>query len=133
MSSTNLPLTDMIIKANPTWEARIYVGSREGYDGAVFDRSRVEAAIAGYQTTAPEQHRGCVRITPTRFQFDKYTEDGWEIGLMDYPRFPVGPENMKVFADNLARHLLVELKQNGVGLVMPHVTMMFRAADAVNL
>lgn len=113
-----------------TWEAKIYVGQREGYDGPFITEQRVSDAIASYQRAAPESERGCVRITQTRYQFIDYVELGWEIGLLQYPRFPLDNVSRAKFAKNLAIHLLNELNQNRVGVVSGINTYLYSQDDA---
>lgn len=113
----------------PTHEVRLYVGSREGYDGPVFGKKRVLDAIREYQLL-PE-NMACVRVTETDFQAGDYLEGGFEVALIDYPRFPKGPTWVNEWMLGLARHLLVSLKQNRIGVVKPDVTYLVEAGDAV--
>jgi hypothetical protein len=113
-----------------TWEARIYVGSREGYEGRPFGAREVLDAIALYQRNTPEERRGCVSVTPTSYKFDKYEEQGWVVGIMAYPRFPQSGRDLLAFSEALAYHLFEALKQNRVSVATPHLTVMFERGDA---
>lgn len=113
-----------------TWEASIFVGSRAGYEGEGFGVNRVLAAIAAYQKIAPESVNGTVHVSEGWYVFKNYVEFGWKIGLINYPRFPNGEQNLRDFAIALGRHLLVELSQNRVGIVMPRETVLLTSPNA---
>jgi hypothetical protein len=101
----------------PLREARIYVGAREGYDGPEVTWERLSRAVADYQGSACASERGCVRVLPAMFHFRDYMEGGYEVGIVDYPRFPIA-EGVERFARKLAEHLLLTLNQNRVGYAL---------------
>lgn len=114
----------------PTWESRIYLGSRERYDGPLLDRSRIIQTIELYQKSADEEMQVSVRITPTTYIFQDYVEDGWEVGIINYPRFPRTESRLTQFTISLGSFLLNHLKQNRISLVMPNRTILLESEDA---
>lgn len=53
----------------------------------------------------------CVSVTPTTFTYRGGTEQGVAVGLINYPRFPLGPMDLANIADSLAEHLVAGLGQ----------------------
>lgn len=61
----------------------------------------------------------CVTVTPTRFIYTGAAEDGVCVRLVNYPRFPVDPDNIRFMADNLADALRNGLSQWSVMIETP--------------
>lgn len=111
----------------PTYEARIYIGSKREYEGEEFTFEELRSFIAKYQdreVTCP------LRITETHFMFQDYLEKGWEIAVINYPRFPKDPRELERFVVGLADSLMYEFKQNRISVVCPERTYMFEANEA---
>jgi hypothetical protein len=104
-------------RALPTYEVKFYVGSREQYDGRTFGKRRVLDAIAEFQKQ--DGNMACVRVTECDFQAGDYLEGGFEVALIDYPRYPKGKKWVLFYMRRLADHLLVSLNQNRIGIVDP--------------
>lgn len=66
----------------------------------------------------------CVTLTPTKFIYADGWENGCIIGLINYPRFPDTPDNIKKKAVKLATILLNQFKQYKVSIVCPNKTYM---------
>lgn len=64
----------------------------------------------------------CVTIEPTLFIYTGGEEQGFVIGLLNYPRFPAEPEKLNSTAIELARKLLEATEQDSVLIVMPTET-----------
>lgn len=111
-------------------QAHIWVGSRRGYDGPSLTREDVLEAVASYQREAPEDERGTARLTPTTFVFQDYVEEGWEISLLLYPRFPQSPVGFKMGAHQLAIHLMKTLSQNRVSVLVEGTTTLYENENA---
>ena len=93
--------------------ARIYLGSREGYQGRSIPEQELIDLIGKFQH-ADTQNSCVVRLTKTTFVWDMYSEPGWEIGLMNYPKGRYTGDMLARFADKLAAYLTTALKQNRV-------------------
>jgi hypothetical protein len=118
-----------VIRAEPTFQVTVYVGGREGYDGPLFTKGTLMDAINVYQKFAPEDERGCVTVTETTYKFGDYEEPGYAIGIINYPRFPLRVEKLSLFALQLGTHLLAQLKQNRISVVMPSQTVLLERPD----
>jgi len=46
-----------------------------------------------------------------------YAEAGWEIAVINYPRFPRTPEQLTDFMGELREFLMLELRQNRVTIM----------------
>lgn len=66
----------------------------------------------------------CVTLTPTEYIYVHGREKGIEIGLINYPRFPEEPLQIKIHAMNLAKKLMIAFHQYKVSVVMPAETIM---------
>lgn len=59
----------------------------------------------------------CFTVTPSKFIYTGGEEDGFAIGLVNYPRFPSKPEALWERAESLARKLLPTCNQRTCLLV----------------
>jgi ferredoxin len=106
----------------PTFTATIYVGFLvTKYPSAEeFNTTFVEILCRDYC----DKVGLCVTVTPTKFIYKNGWENGAAIGLINYPRFPKEPKDIKAQALELAEILLKELKQYKVSVVFPDETVM---------
>lgn len=105
----------------PTFWARIYCGLREGYLGRTQELYEAEFLVHSFCNSKPM----CVTVTPTAFFYKNFSEPGFIVGLINYPRFPV--DNFSKIKENaleLAAILKRELKQNRVTVEFPDETVM---------
>ena len=65
-----------------------------------------------------------VTVTPTKFIYVGGHEMGAIIGVINYPRFPSTPEQIKSRAIELANIVKDEFKQHRVSIVFPDETVM---------
>ena len=65
----------------------------------------------------------CVTIAPTTFLYTGGEEQGYVIGLLNYPRFPSTPEELNIYAMNLAHRLLAHTFQTSAMVVTPAETL----------
>lgn len=110
----------------PTFQASVYVGCREGYDGPEFSKLRLLEAIQEFHEQFPNT-KACLRIEACTYIAGKYIEDGWSINVIDYPRFPKDHNTITITMGMLADHLRRSLKQNRVGLVTPKTTFLYES------
>ncbi|HEY6436704.1 MAG TPA: hypothetical protein VIY47_08940 [Ignavibacteriaceae bacterium] len=64
----------------------------------------------------------CVTINPTSFIYKGGEETGFEIGLINYPRFPVSQEDLINRARELMHILLDETYQESALMMTPDLT-----------
>jgi hypothetical protein len=64
----------------------------------------------------------CVTIEPTTFIYTGGEEDGYVVGLLNYPRFPTPPNELNVRADVLAELLIKKTFQRSALVVKPEMT-----------
>lgn len=96
-------------------EIKIFIGSREGYRGRVFSLQELKSEIAQLQDS--QKITSVVRITKCEYLFKDYNESGFEISMINYPRFPKSKSDLMKDAMCLASHLMTVFKQNRVSLM----------------
>ena len=101
-------------KLATSYEARLYMGCKEGYDGEEFTEEEIRTAVQEFQNS---QVIIPVRITRTCFVAGDYYERGWEMVAINYPRFPKDKKEIWNFMHALAEHLLVQFKQNRITIL----------------
>jgi len=127
----------MKVKINPTYEVRLYIGSRQGYAGEAFNEDDLLAAISAYQETNKKlgisglnDLMTTVRVTPTTYIVGDYRESGWEIAAIIYPRNPQKTSDIDSFMSGLAIALLEDFGQNRISVVYPNRTILYEADNA---
>jgi len=65
----------------------------------------------------------CVTVDPTTFIYTGGEEEGFVIGMLNYPRFPTSEENLDQLALELAGKLMDETYQWSALLVNPKTSM----------
>lgn len=119
----------MRVKEVPTFEARIYIGSRVGYGGQEFTKEDVVALVQTLQA-ADGDRLTTVRVSPTEFVAGQYREPGWEVTSISYPLYPHREAEVRAWTRSLAEHLLARFGQNRVSIVYPDRTVMLEADNA---
>ena len=109
-----------------TFEIKIYIGSHFGYTSESFSFDDLKKIIVEYQL----ENTCSVRITPTTYLVKDYQESGWEISVINYPRFPKTESAIYAFAHGLAATLLKTLKQNRISFVTPNETVMLELVSS---
>jgi hypothetical protein len=113
------------MKTAATFTATIYVGLKHHYDGDVIARDVPLAAIREYV----DRVGLCVTVTDTQFAYTNGGEPGLIVGLINYPRFPKTPDQVRAHALALSQILLKCCRQFKVSVVMPDETVMIEAPD----
>jgi len=108
-----------------TYTATIYCGLQKGYGPDCYYFQHAEAICREYCDTA----KLCVTVTPTTFVYVGGSEHGVAIGLINYPRFPLEPDQIRSHAVALAAQLRERLEQNRVSIVFPDRTVMIGSPD----
>lgn len=65
----------------------------------------------------------CVTVDPTTFIYTGGEEEGFVVGMLNYPRFPTTEENLNQLATELAGKLMDETYQWSALLVNPKTSM----------
>lgn len=114
----------MIECSVPTYTATIYVGQlnrdTQEYAG---DFADAEAICQAYC----DEVGLCVTIRHTLFVYMYGREEGVEIGLINYPRFPSTPKKIREHAMELARRCKEAFHQYAVTVVFPDKTVMLKS------
>lgn len=110
-----------MIKSLPTFEGRIYIGLKEGYDGPVHTIDEVKKICQDFADT----EKICVTVTPTEFIYTKGNEPGAIVGGIIYPRFPEEIDSFKKRMVLLLTDLQVTCKQIRVSVVFTDETLTF--------
>jgi len=113
------------MKITNTYEAKLYIGLKEGYEGWVRDITEIETVCQQY---CNDIGLG-VTITPTKFVYTGGNENGAIIGLINYPRFPKEPEEITQHMANIAAILIPKLKQHRATIVCTDKTIMIEKED----
>jgi hypothetical protein len=104
-----------------TYKADIYLGLRRGYgeDAPVVPLDEVKAVVQAYC----ECGLG-VTLTQTEFIYTGGSEPGVIVGLINYPRYPMEPAEIRTHAIRLAEQLKELCEQWRVTIVFPGDTML---------
>jgi hypothetical protein len=99
----------MLVETCPSYSITIFVAG---------DPDEARAACAAFC-----DHVGfCVTVTPTHYAYTNGGEDGVAVGLINYPRFPLDPEDLLQAAESLAWHLVGVLEQRSCAIQTPTET-----------
>jgi hypothetical protein len=109
-----------VIPSVPTFTATIYVGTYNHTTKETHSLNKIRAVCEKYA----DEVGLCVTVTPTQFIYTNGGEKGAAVGLINYPRFPSIPEDIRAHALSLASRLLEALEQHRVSVVMPYETVM---------
>lgn len=74
----------------------------------------------------------CVNVTPTNYLYTGGSETGVIVELINYPRFPSSPEDIRNQAENLASSLMFGLCQGSYTIMYPDDTEYFDRRDEFN-
>jgi hypothetical protein len=99
-----------IIKSAPTWTVTIHMAGDISLAGQIIQRHAIDFPL-------------CVNLTPTSFIYTGGREEGFAIGLINYPRFPatdLSEIGEKAYA--LAGRLMHEMGQHSFSIVTPETT-----------
>jgi len=123
---------NIIHRTSQTYEAYLTIGSIRGYNGDQIDKSELLLAISNFQTAFEiKHHYSCgVRILESEIVFQGYTEQCWDVKMVNYPRFPQFDSALKTFIMELARKLLIVLDQERITVVMPDNSILLEREDA---
>jgi hypothetical protein len=110
-----------------TYEIKIYMGLREGYDGEVYPLPLVESLLQAYC----DAEGFCVTLEPTEFIYTSGNEPGCVIGIINYPRFPKTKADLQFKAFEIAHMLLKETKQYRCSVVASDYTWLLENEDLV--
>jgi len=114
------------MKTCPTYYANIYCGVRPSYDQTI----KPEELKLNLDLVKKICKKYCddvglgLTITQTEFVYTDGDEPGVIVGLINYPRFPSSPFQIKFLAGSLAAILLHELKQERLSIMYPDETVM---------
>jgi hypothetical protein len=72
----------------------------------------------------------CVTVVPTHFIYTGGEEVGFEVGLINYPRFPSTPDAIRARAMHIADLLLVGGSQHSILVMTPDETLRLTTAGA---
>lgn len=72
----------------------------------------------------------CVTLTQTTYIYTGGEEDGVIVGLINYPRFPLSPQDLRDRAEQLAERLCDFMKQDSYSIQAPDGTLWVSRRDA---
>ena len=110
----------------PTYTATIFCGLREGFDGPVHELGEARAICQRFCEESGEWLG--LTLRPTVFIYTGGHEPGIEVGLINYPRCPATPQQIRERAVSLAGLLMEAFQQIRASIVFPDVTVMLGPA-----
>lgn len=97
------------------YEISIFIGSKNEVTGEFFTKSDLIKEIANFQSNYKNDRFFTVRVTDTTYVSGKeYSEDGWQITAIQYPRAPSEEWHIRRFVSEMAQALQVIFSQNRV-------------------
>lgn len=108
------------MKTVPTFWATIYVGRLNTKTGVLCEMSVIHQECHRFV----DEVGLCVTVTPTEFIYTDGGEPGAIVGLINYPRFPADPCDIRHAAIGLAARLKYACCQLRVSVMMPDETVM---------
>lgn len=112
------------------YEVKLYIGSKEGYHGKQFNKSDLMKVVSEYQGNFPRENMVSLRYTDCTFQVGDWSEDGWEIAAINYPRFIKDESFLEDYFEGLANYLLHKMKQNRITVCTPELSTTYEREDA---
>ena len=109
-----------MVKKVRTHTATIYLGIKNIDNNKECEKSDIYSIIQSYV----DKIGLCVTITPLKYFYTNGNENGFAIGLINYPRFPEKRKDIEKKALELASILKTTAKQMRVSVVFPGKTIM---------
>lgn len=107
------------------YSVKIWCGLKVGYTGPVFTIDNVKEICQDFCNSV----KLGITVTPTDFIYVDGNEPGFVIGLINYPRFPKGSEEILEYATKLAKILMVKLQQQRATIEAPDRMIMLEYTD----
>ena len=112
---------------SPTFKADIYVGYKQGYNGAIptFASQMADKICQDYCDSIGF----AVTVEETHFIYKDGSEPGIKVGLINYPRYPSTKEDIVRHALTIAERLKNEFEQIRVSVVTSDLTYLIGDLD----
>ena len=91
------------------------------YPISIFMAGDISAAT-DYVRQYCDENGLCVTVKPASYVYTNGQESGFVIGLINYPRFPVPPEELWMAAESIAAYLRERLYQDSYSIQAPDKT-----------
>jgi hypothetical protein len=114
------------------WTATMTVGKMIGYSNEKISELFLRKSIAAFQLQRKKDGliSSVVKIQESEIIFEDYTEECWDITVINYPRFPLPTVQLSIFSKDLAKYLLKRLKQNRITICLPNEHWMIESENA---
>lgn len=109
-----------------TYTINIYVGLRHGYSDIIYSIDDVRNWLQNY---CNDEKFG-VTLTSTEFIYVNGKEPGCIVGIIEYPRFPKGPNTLREHAVKIAKGLMILLNQDRLSIVCSDKTFMLEKSES---
>jgi hypothetical protein len=113
------------MKIVDTFYANIYIGAKEHYDIKLHSYDEVKNILQEYCNNNPL----CVTLKQIEYIYKDGNEIGFEIGLINYPRFPDSFDNITKKAIEIGKILMKKFNQYKVSVVCNNETYMLEEED----
>lgn len=109
-----------------SFDGKIYAGLKDTDTGQIFPFAYAETIVQEYVNQVGQ----CFSVTRTEYIYSNGREPGVIVGLIHYPRFPAGQDKLKQQTLELAKRLLIGLKQYKVTVAFTDGTIMLSREDS---
>jgi len=103
-----------------TYTAQIWVGLKDKDNNNLHIIDEARSLLQHYV----DEYSYCVTLTKTNFFYKDGNEEGFFVGLINYPRFPSTNIQIRQHALRIAKLLKKQLGQKRVSIVFPDETIM---------
>jgi len=108
------------MRTQRSYNIDIWIGSIDNEENKPFTIEDLEIEMRLFFLDTPQ----CFTVTPTTYYHVDGKEEGYRIGLINYPRFPKSKYKLRDHALKLADQLMWNLGQKRVSVVTPKRTYM---------
>ena len=112
------------MKIEKTFTADIYIGTKQGYEG----QENTLSPFLWLQDFCDDVGFA-VTIEKLDFIYTDGSEKGYRIGLINYPRFPSKPEEIKENAIHITKELMKLTGQERASIVCSDVTILIESDE----
>jgi len=116
----------MNIEKTKTFQATINIGLEVGYTNIVYDREKLIKELQTYQRQKIDKENVYLSasVSECNIVLNGQNEKHLKLEFINYPKFVLTVEEFKAEVFNLAKHLLIKMKQNRTVVIFTDETIM---------
>jgi len=116
-----------VVKAEATEAATAFVAAKT-YWAKIYVAGPIEVAKQICRAVVKEKGL-CVTVDPTVYIYTGGEEQGYVVGIINYPRFPAAADVIRKTAEELAKKLVAETYQHSCTIMYPDDTLYYSTRD----